>query len=948
MSTNEETQNQEAGSKTATNQHKKSLKSTCQRSLDSLFDWLAEVRVPIVLWVLFVFLHKPIEEFAVELLVTPVLAHFNTGWLSSLVALGLALAFVRYTFLLGRRRYIVGGKVVLSAFLVLLGYCYYRFFRPDFKFYGLFDKACPIAFAYLIPLACLAPLGLRLWTCCTKCQARQKEQATESVEGFLTDHPLTEEEEELSGWTSQAQTLTQKLLATDTTRAAFSLGIVASWGEGKSSFMGIMQRYLQQAQREVIVMRFNPWLYDKEAQLTKVFFEELRRTLAPYSSKLSKSIDNYADLLLAVDSSWLKLAHELLRLSQRSTTEQFDKLSRDIKELGRKVVIFIDDVDRLTREELMELFNLVRNSSNLPCLYFVLAYDKSYVLKTLQSDGEHMSRYPEKILQEEYPLPKLDPDKMWEVLERCLNKTRLGQGDGNTASTLLDKLKGAGVNLPYHLTTIRMVKRMANAFNSRYELLHKVGVVPFDLFIFELIYYVYPSVYDFLLEMHKEALASLNASLVERRPYSTYSLCPIFFSHTNGEGMQYISLHPKGEKSSWATPEGDKNEGQASSALSNEASGNTYPVVDALKELYLGLENGYKKDIVVGNIVKLLDLLWGKDRKPALRQINYEAYWRRYFYRGLQVGELSQEEFASFLANPDRAERIKRLERWSQEKPIAFMQEVLGYTRMKRYELGTIVYAMLDWNSLSSVDTPFNYEEIDLLIRRAAPTDDWKKTEFPKILKDNDILSSAFDYTVGWLQAYLKEAAILPKESLQAIQGAIFKKLAEKEDCLDLYIKYWLKARWEVTRNAHQRTPWLDECMREHIIKEGIQEFSKHILSRSQVHGGYLYWLHDIPWNNLTELYKDVKQLSQDKGKNSFLRFVELALEKEQTLASKDKLEVEDTWRVKLILSPKRWEPKEEPDFRPRTNDTFGLNYPFISYPPEKDQPENAPSPPHH
>ena len=86
---------------------------------------LAEVRVPIVLWVFFVFLHKPIEEFAVKLLVAPVLAHFDTGTLSSLLGIGLALALMAYAFLLGRRRYIVGGKVVLSAFFILLGYgCY--------------------------------------------------------------------------------------------------------------------------------------------------------------------------------------------------------------------------------------------------------------------------------------------------------------------------------------------------------------------------------------------------------------------------------------------------------------------------------------------------------------------------------------------------------------------------------------------------------------------------------------------------------------------------------------------------------------------------------------------------------------------------------------------------------------------------------------------------------
>lgn len=916
--------------------------------LEDISGVLAEVGVPIVLWIFFIFLHKPIEEFAVKLLVAPVLAHFDTGTLSSLVALGLALALVAYTFLLDRRRYIVGGKVVLSASSILLGYGYYRLGRPDFEFYGLFDKACPIAFADLIPLACFLTILLKAWTYCTKRRAAGERQAAESVEGFLTDHPLTEEEEALSGWTSQAQILTQKLLATDTTRAAFSLGIVASWGEGKSSFMGIMQRYLQQAQREVIVMRFNPWLYDKEAQLTKVFFEELRRTLAPYSSKLSKSIDNYTDLLLAVDSGWLKLAHEVLQQPQSSTAEQFDKLSQDIKELGRMVVIFIDDVDRLTREELMELFNLVRNSSNLPCLYFVLAYDKSYVLKTLQNEGEHMSRYPEKILQEEYPLPKLTPDKIWIVLEESLNKTQLGQEDGDTTSKLLGELKGVGVNLPYHLTTIRMVKRMVNAFSSRYELLHSLGVNARDLFIFELIYYVYPEVYDFLLEMHKEALTSLNISPEKGRPYSSYSLSPLFFSHTNAEGMQYISLHPEGDKPKM-THDGDKNKGQASSEPSNEASGNTYPIVVALKKLDIGLEDGYKKGILVGNIVELLELLWGKKRKPALGQINHKTYWRRYFYRGLQVGELSQEEFASFLTNPNRSERRKCLEGWSQKKPIAFMQEVLGYPIQHQMQwegliynkMETIVYAMFDWNTLASKDMSFDSTEIDALIKRVNLSDNLKRALLLEVLRDEQVRWAAFDYTKAWLrgrghellalalldpEAAGDKSTPLSREDLVGVQVEIFNSVALGHTSIpDLYILWWLRCGLREGRKS-KRAPEIDRLMRKCIEKD-IEGFLQYALSGPRDNA---YVLLDIPWKNLTEFDEYLSKYSENPYVANFREFLSIALEREQ--------ELKQEAPVIIKIEPEQWVRMHKPNFGSRTIYALDEDYPFFFTPQEEKQ----------
>lgn len=912
MSPNNAPQNQDTGSKTATTQPKESLKSICQRSLDSLFDWLAEVRIPIVLWVLFVFLHKPIEEFAVERLVAPVLAYFNTEWRSSLIALGLVLALVAYAFLLGWRRYIVGGKVVLSAFFILLGYGYYRLFRPDFEFYGLFDKACPIVFADLIPLACFVPLFLWIRALCTKRRANQERQAAESVQGFLTDHPLTEEEEEFSGWTSQAQTLTQKLLTTDTTRGAFTLGIVASWGEGKSSFMGIMQRYLRRAHPEIIVMRFNPWLYDKETPLTKVFFEELRRTLAPYSSKLSKSIDSYADLLLAVDSSWLKFAHQLLRLSQRSTTEQFDKLSRDIQELGRRVVIFIDDVDRLTREELLELFNLVRNSSNLPCLYFVLAYDKSYVLKTLQSDGEHMTRYLEKILQEEYPLPKLPSDKMWTVLERCLSETALGEEHGEKVSTLLAQLKDEEVNLLYHLTTLRKVKRMVNSFGSRYELLRKAGVAPLDLFIFELIYYVYPSVYDSLLEEHKKAIASLDASPEESAPHPEHSIRSFFFTHSNYRGIEYISLNPESEEYKGmdfysCTPI------QPDSEVRDSADRARQSVIDTLKKLSFGLEHEHKKDIVTSRVADLLFLLWGGRREAQSGQINFKTYWGRYFYRGLQSGDLSREEFNQLCVEPDRDKRRERLLSWNYPQCLAFRQEVLDYTPKGLQDMEAVLYAMFDWNSLGgATGIIFNSTEIDELIDRKVKdrrANDSSREEIAtkllEILNDKLIRKAAFDYTSSHLMGKESGNPFLSQYALIRKQVNIFTKVAKQDISIkELYQSWWLRCGLREDRDI-KRARKIDQLMRKCIEKdiEGFLEAALHQTSHDT------YDLLDIPWKSLTKFNKYLSRYTDKPYVANFREFLSIAINRAQ--------EVGTEAPITIKINSEEWKRMPSPNFDP-------------------------------
>lgn len=777
---------------------------------------LAEVRVPIVLGLLYFFLHQPIEQLGVKLLVAPVLAHFNTGWLSSLVALGLALALVAYTFLLGRRRYIVGGKVVLSAFFILLGYRYYRFGRPDIEFYRLFGQTCPIAFADLIPLACLVPLALRLWTCYTKCRANQERQAPESIKGFLTDHPLTEEEEALSGWTSQAQTLTQKLLATDTTRAAFSLGIVASWGEGKSSFMGIMQRYLQQAQREAIVMRFNPWLYDKETPLTKVFFEELRRTLAPYSSKLSGSIDNYADLLLAVDNGWLKFAHQLLRQPQRSTAKQFDQLSRNIQELGRKVVIFIDDVDRLTREELLELFNLVRNSSNLPCLYFVLAYDKSYVLKTLQSDGEHMTRYPEKILQEEYPLPKLAPDKMWTVLKQCLRETQLGKESPGKIQDLIFNLQSKTV-LSYHLTTLRMVKRMVNGFSSRYEQLHKAGVDLLDLFIFELIYYVHPSVYDYLKEMYQ---TTTNYTIRETPSIWDTANNKVFLR----EGWQQIlsqNLFERGHCS--------------------------YSSIDQQQ------------------IELLINTLWSSNRERRAPQINDRPSLGRYFYRNPLAQDILEADLLSFLGldREDKAAWMYQQTLFSSQE--SFIHQLKDYRDTGLEGAKEVIWVMLYWNSIQSCywsrefrpprkENLFLGEDIERSESRSRQALlPQLKVALETFFSDDSLIPGLWIYIMSWLEPNARTSDIFTQDELFEKLALLFKEIAGVNNVSVLY-SYWSFLKDDLAPDLHTHIDEMTRIMREQAQRDLTSFLSCVVTQCRDTYGGPAYTLRPIPWESRQEL----------------------------------------------------------------------------------------------
>ena len=267
--------------------------------------------------------------------------------------------------------------------------------------------------------------------------------------------------------------------------------------------MLVMKEYLQnQYNEQIISIEFNPWMYRKAPNLTQIFFEELSRALAPYNSALSSGFIRYVDHLLAKDSNpWLQLASHLLpqEPTAKSTTEQYELLSKEISRLGRKIFIFIDDVDRLEREELVELFALVRNSSSFPSMSYILAYDKEYVASQLKGCfDQHAYRYMEKIVQVEYPLAKITPEQLETEFRDILSSL------GSSYVALVEQIDSSHLQLVQHLPTLRSVKQIYNALLSFPEEL-KGKVRLFDWFIIELIRIRYPKLFEFLKENYVRA-----------------------------------------------------------------------------------------------------------------------------------------------------------------------------------------------------------------------------------------------------------------------------------------------------------------------------------------------------------------------------------------------------------------------------------------------------------
>lgn len=751
-------------------------KTKIDQVIDRLFAYLQRQWRLVALVILYTFFRPTFESKLVALLQS-----FEPSWGSLIVWLGIIVTALTYTYVLCRRRYVISEGVRFWTAVLLVGWAYYRFI--DTHYIAIPTPITGVCYVDLLPIlgSCVAlVVGWSHWK-----RAKPKQEGVHNSRlGYEVECPCTAEDEDLLGRIKEAQDLAEKIFQTDTSNAAFTLGLTAPWGAGKTSFMLAMKDYLEkQHSDETILLDFNPWMYRKAPNLTQIFFEEFSRALAPYNSALASGFTRYVDHILAKDdSAWLQFGARLLPqgFKAKSTSEQYEFLKKEIGKLGRKIMIFIDDVDRLDGEELVELFSLIRNSSlSFPHMSYILAYDKEYVASQLQSKfNEHTYRYMEKILQEEYPLAKITPEQLEEALR--LELKRIGYGD------LWRDIKNSGLQLSYHLPTLRVIKRICNTLSSRRKELEG-NVALFDWLIIELIRIQYPRVFDLLRVNYKRIFKI-------------------------GGDRYVVDILEKGEE-------------QNSSATAPLPD---HPLYGGIihPSRYLSEHQDSLQIKNVGLVIELIGLIWGTTRKVAPLQANHSDYIERYFYGTLRECEIDETEFREHVNLS-----FEEIKAYIQQKRASQITDLIQKVRREpaeSQEKAQILLQILLY-LFSDPGRPFRInqvtERVDSLKKYLKEAS--LKSIFKEIFEHPDTSMGALRY-LSCIAGDEDNVNKLPftQDEIETIKETLFLRYVEESKPLDLISCYNL---WEL---AHINTgpqpnvgichPKMDEKMKQ-IIVENIE-----------------------------------------------------------------------------------------------------------------------------
>lgn len=330
---------------------------------------------------------------------------------------------------------------------------------PVWENLGLIDCFVVVLFTFLISSS--------FWNYCYNKNDR-------STNFFLEDSPNgTDDDEE-----SYTHLINQivPILFEDHFQSSFSVGIVGSWGIGKSSLIKSIDRKITQFNRnDIIYFKFSPTLNHNQDQLINEFFLNLSNSLKYRNSFLSKDLKIYSGKLVELmDKKGLAFLLNTVFPNDISISEYFDEISREIKKQDLRIIISIDDLDRLTPDEIYEVLKLIRNTSNFPNTIFLVALDKEYVIDAIKDKQDFMDdRFLDKYFQLELHVSKIPEVKLIDFISNNLELLLERRGCSEiTRKYVSSCIKDPSLSLPEYIQNYRDSKRFVNQFLLDYALVN--------------------------------------------------------------------------------------------------------------------------------------------------------------------------------------------------------------------------------------------------------------------------------------------------------------------------------------------------------------------------------------------------------------------------------------------------------------------------------------------
>ena len=257
-------------------------------------------------------------------------------------------------------------------------------------------------------------------------------QDSSTTQYFDADRPIECREQDLLSRRFFADAIAEQARAVPA-KHGFTIAVVGEWGSGKTSVLNMVSETLEADGAACAVVRFNPWLFGSADDLVTRFFRELSAQLGQSRSEglkdVAKALSSLGQFLAPLSpvpgtAVAVKLLDKLTNRWNKPPTlhDKRGHLRKALAASESRVVVLIDDIDRLEASETRKLMRLVRLTSDLPNVVFLLAFDRRHVARSLGDDEAEGGQYLDKIVQLNYNIPTFRETVLSGVLLPWLNE----------------------------------------------------------------------------------------------------------------------------------------------------------------------------------------------------------------------------------------------------------------------------------------------------------------------------------------------------------------------------------------------------------------------------------------------------------------------------------------------------------------------------------------------
>lgn len=339
---------------------------------------------------------------------------------------------------------------------------------------------------------------------------------------YNSDKPIKSSEQDLLGRITFSKQLGEAIYKYDG-KDGLVIGVFGKWGTGKTSILNMVVNeinYLSESDDErPIIVNFSPWNYTDKDNLISIFFDDLRKKIKFNSNnekmkQIVKAIDQYSGVLnllsytsVVINQNWimmlkypLKYFYQYIRgkiLEDTNLAKAKTNLEKVLVKSNQKIIVIIDDIDRLTDTQIRDIFQLVKQVGNFPNIIYILSMDRDVVCRALESvhniDG---ADYLEKIVQIPFEIPALLKPRLRELFLIKLEKAVKAISDNPKIDQSYWSEVVTNCIEPY-IETLRDVNRVINTFQFRYKILYEETAIE-DMVALTTIEVLEPQLYQWI------------------------------------------------------------------------------------------------------------------------------------------------------------------------------------------------------------------------------------------------------------------------------------------------------------------------------------------------------------------------------------------------------------------------------------------------------------------